>query len=50
MVAFRQYPMVAITEGGFTQFMITLLNGTKVPRGWPMTGPLWQSMTDSPLI
>lgn len=50
LVAFRQQRTALIAEGGFTSFMIGLLTRERVPRGWPVTEPLWRSIQDSPVI
>lgn len=48
-VAFRQNPGFLLIDGGVAEFLKELKQG-KLPGGWPVREPWWQSMPDSPLI
>jgi hypothetical protein len=50
LLTFRHHSNVLIAEGGFTSFMINLLKNERVPTGWPLVEPVWESVEDSPLI
>lgn len=48
-LAFRQNPGFQMVDGGVTEFLAELKQG-RLPPGWPVREPWWQSMPDSPLI
>ncbi|MFF7266474.1 hypothetical protein ACFZCL_40295 [Streptomyces sp. NPDC008159] len=49
-VAFRQCPGFLWIEGGVTNFIRSIAENNRFPRGWPAVDVQWQSMPDSPLV